>query len=103
MHGIEWRQPRDQYEIELGTLVRDVVTGFEGIAMARVEYLTGCTQYGISQAGTGEMKGCEYLDWQRLEYDPTKTRLHALRTSEASRRGDGPSEAPGHNKMAPAR
>lgn len=103
MHDIEWRQPQGPYEIELGSRVRDMVTGFEGIAMARVEYLTGCTQYGISQAGKGELKPCEYLDWQRLEYDPTKNRLHALRTSGATRRGDGPAEAPGRNTMAPAR
>lgn len=80
-----------------------MITGFEGVALARVEYLTGCTQYGISQTGTGELKGCEYLDWQRLEYDPSRTNLHALGQSQASVRGDGPSDAPGRNKMAPTR
>ncbi len=30
--------------IELGQKVKDVVTGFSGIATARVEYLNGCVQ-----------------------------------------------------------
>jgi len=33
------------YKFELGIKVKDVVTGFKGILMARAEYLTGCNQY----------------------------------------------------------
>lgn len=29
----------------LGLKLRDLMTGFEGIAMSRVEYLNGCVQY----------------------------------------------------------
>jgi hypothetical protein len=32
---------------ELGTELRDKVTGFTGIAMTRVEFLNGCIQYGL--------------------------------------------------------
>lgn len=33
--------------IQLGEKVRDTVTGFEGIAVARLEYLNGCVQYCV--------------------------------------------------------
>ena len=33
--------------ILLGSQVKDKVTGFEGIAVSRIEYLSGCVQYGV--------------------------------------------------------
>lgn len=32
---------------ELGWKAKDVITGFEGIIVYRVNFLTGCDQYGI--------------------------------------------------------
>ena len=34
-------------KVELGSLVRDKITGFEGIVMGRTEYLTGCAHVGV--------------------------------------------------------
>jgi hypothetical protein len=34
-------------EIKLGMKVMDVVTGFEGIVTAKVEYLNGCVQFCV--------------------------------------------------------
>lgn len=58
--------------IKLGNKVRDKVTGFEGIATGRVEYLTGCTQIGITPpAKDGEVKATQYFDAERLEFIDT--------------------------------
>ncbi|MDR1347825.1 MAG: hypothetical protein LBJ63_05255 [Prevotellaceae bacterium] len=55
-------------EIKLGQKVRDMVTGFEGIAIARIEYLNGCIQYCVKpQSQKGEMPESEYIDHQQLE------------------------------------
>lgn len=35
-------------QIKLGTKVIDTVTGFTGTATSRIEYMTGCTQYGVA-------------------------------------------------------
>jgi len=35
----------DMKNVKLGTRMRDTVTDFEGIAIARVEFLNGCIQY----------------------------------------------------------
>lgn len=55
--------------IGLGSKVRDRITGFTGIAIARVEYLTGCIQVGISPplSAEGKLIPAEYFDICRLE------------------------------------
>jgi hypothetical protein len=68
MFGIPFSTKRSAM-IKLGSKVRDVVTGFEGIAVAKVEYLTGCTQYGIAPRidKDGKPQDAIYVDEARLE------------------------------------
>lgn len=57
-------------EINLGSIVRCKVTGFKGTAIARLEYLNGCVQYGIKPVvdkKTGKMEDAQYIDSQQLE------------------------------------
>ena len=55
-------------KIKLGQHVTDMVTGFNGIATARVKYLNGCIQYCVKpQASeTGKMPDGEYIDHNQL-------------------------------------
>jgi hypothetical protein len=54
--------------IKLGQEVRDVVTGFEGIATSKVEYINGCVQFGVQpKAADGKFPESVYLDHQRLQ------------------------------------
>lgn len=54
--------------IKLGTRVRDKVTGFEGIAVARVRYLNGCIQYCIQPEwdGATPIREGSYVDESQL-------------------------------------
>lgn len=56
-------------EIKLGNKVRDKVTGYEGVATARVEYLNGCVQFCVKPkvGSDGKMPDPEYIDVQQLE------------------------------------
>jgi len=56
-------------KIELGNKVRDKVTGFEGIATARVEYINKCVQYCVKPKvkEDGKMTNGEYIDIDELE------------------------------------
>ena len=52
----------------IGQLMRCKVTGFEGIAVAKVEYLNGCVQYCLKpKSKDGKMLDGEYIDIQQLE------------------------------------
>lgn len=60
---------KDAFAVKLGSLVRDQVTGLEGIATSRTEYLNGCVQYGVSPKAKedGTLPDAMGFDWQRVE------------------------------------
>ena len=96
--------PTHQQDIEMGSTVQDRISGLTGVVTARVEYLTGCTQYGITLRGDGTKVGdTTYLDWQRLQVKEGPGPLADLNTSATTRRGDGAGEAPGSRTDAPTR
>jgi hypothetical protein len=100
------RHPEHQLDIELGSTVQDRITGFMGIAMSRVEYLTGCTQYGVTaryDGSNGKLGETNYFDWQRLSVAKGPDELADLNTSKVTQRGDGAGEAPGARHDAPTR
>jgi len=54
--------------IILGATYRDVITGFVGIAIGYVQYLTGCNQALVQPEADGkDFKESYWLDEQRLE------------------------------------
>lgn len=55
--------------VELGDEVRDVISGLSGIATGKAEYLTGCTQFSLSQkklTKEGSLADTVWLDESRL-------------------------------------
>lgn len=52
----------------LGHTYRDKITGFEGVAVGHVSYLTGCNQTLLSPATTdnGKINDSHWFDDQRL-------------------------------------
>lgn len=55
-------------EINLGQEVTCKVTGFKGIATAKVEYLNGCVQYCVKpKTKDNTMPEGQYIDVQQLE------------------------------------
>jgi len=53
---------------ELGTKVKDLVTGVTGICVVRSEHLNGCVQYGIRQnvSKDGKVPETYWADSQQL-------------------------------------
>ena len=57
----------DAFKIELGEKVKDCVTGFKGVVIARAQYITGCNQYGVApKAVKNEAKDSRWFDEDRL-------------------------------------
>lgn len=62
-------------KIKLGSTVRDMITGFTGIVMARTEYLTDCVHLGISVMEIpkeGKIPDWEWIDERRCFIIKTK-------------------------------
>lgn len=77
-------------KVNLGDKVQDKVTGYEGIATARVEYLNGCTQYGVSGKvdKDGKVPDVLYIDHSQLEVVvDKKVVVEARDTGGATTRG----------------
>jgi hypothetical protein len=73
---------------KLGQKVRDAVTGFEGTAIARVEFLNGCVQFAVQGVvgSDGKVPEATYFDHQRLEaVDATPLSLAASNTGGPQR------------------
>lgn len=81
MKKLERRKPM----IKLGDKVKDTITGFEGIAIAKCIYLNGCVSYQVRTKGLkdGRIIEGEWIDEQQLT-EKSK--------AEAGGPGDVPSE-----------
>lgn len=56
-------------EVELGDRVKDRITGFSGIAVARVEWLYGCERFAVQPetlAKDGKYQDNQYFDAPQL-------------------------------------
>ena len=60
------------FKYELGIEVRDIVSGYQGIITARIQYLLGSTEYGIIPRNINKdcekRTGIEYFLEGKLEY-----------------------------------
>lgn len=73
------------FKFELGITLKDIVTGFKGIVMSRIEYLTGCNQYGICPKNLnkdGNPRDWQYFDEHRLQIVDAKPIKLANKISE---------------------
>lgn len=90
-------RPSNPADIQLGDPVRDRLSGLVGTATAKVQYLTGCTQFGIMVRPQGEVSKVPdtvYLDWQRLEYCLEGNEWADVRKSTHTRRSNGAGQPP---------
>lgn len=51
-------------KFELGEVLKDKVTGFQGVVMARTEYFTDCIHYGLCSQ---TLKDGKPIDWEWLD------------------------------------
>jgi len=76
--------------IQLGSKVKDKYTGLKGVAMARVEYISGCIQYGVESLLPDGKVHETWIDLQRLEVVPGRAREENI-PQASTRRYGGPS------------
>ena len=56
-------------ELKLGTKLKDKVSGWEGIAIAKIEFLNGCIQFSLKPKldKDGKMLDAQTFDSEQLE------------------------------------
>ncbi len=61
----------NEKKVELGKTYTDSITGFKGVAIGHVEYLTGCNQVLLSPKGkeAHTRPSSEWFDTQRVGVD----------------------------------
>jgi hypothetical protein len=82
-------------KFQLGSTIRDKITGVQGITTGRCHYLYGCTQYNVIQkvGADGKLVDNYWFDEGRLELLPEPVVQASEVTTETS---GGPNrEAPG--------
>jgi len=83
--------------IKLGSKVKDVVSGFSGIAIGRCEYITGCTQYGVAPGvgKDGKIQESQWIDETRLVVTAAPSKEIARISNQPMSANGGPqSDAP---------
>jgi hypothetical protein len=61
----------NEHKFQLGSRLKDKVSGMKGIATSRLEYLNGCIQYGIQPPYSEREKkkpDAHWIDEEQLEY-----------------------------------
>lgn len=79
------------FKFELGVTLKSVIHGYEGVAVARAEHITGCNQYMV-QPGLdkdGKLKDAYWLD----EHSLVQTKAKPVVVSEPTEKPGGPSTA----------
>lgn len=76
---------------ELGEVLKDIVTGYEGVVMARTDYLTGCNHYGLLKqklGKEGKPEDWQWFDEKRLVKVPKKKKIE-LESRQNNEEGPG--------------
>jgi len=76
---------------ELGDILREKVSGFEGVVMVRAEYSTGCIHYGLlsQKLKDGNPQDWHWFDQSRLE--SVKSKVVTFEIPEGTTSGPFPS------------
>ena len=79
--------------MEIGDRVKDVITGLEGIATGKTEYLNGCRQFYVQPEGLKDGKPIEgvWVDEQQLSVTKRGIRPNPFAGSTAPVAGGPPS------------
>lgn len=81
------------FKFNLGQRAKDVVTGFSGVIMSRIQYMTGCNQYGICPTKLdkeGKTIEWNYYDENRIVLAGKALKLPKAKGEKEVKGADGP-------------
>lgn len=86
-----------KFEFELGEKLRCKVTGFEGTATGRIQYLNGCVQFLVRPRVNekGEFPDGQWIDYQQLELVEDEPKVEINQKSVGGENSNAPSSYAG--------
>ena len=82
------------YEIQLGDLVRDPITGVQGVAVCRAQWLYGCLRITVQPEGFKDGKAPDTIGFEEPQLEVIERGKHAPKQREASAPTGGPRPEP---------
>lgn len=72
------------FKIPLGKKAKDKITGFTGIIIGRIQYLTGCNQYGLcpSVGKDGKTGDTQWFDEGRIIVTGKGVSIEAVKSKD---------------------
>lgn len=72
-------------KLELGMTAKDKITGFQGILVAKTEWLTGCIRWGVEPTSLKDSKpiSVEWFDSDRIEVIDKKNYLEISKKTKS--------------------
>lgn len=80
------------FKYELGTPVKDKITGYKGIIVGRSQFLTGCNRYAVQSKKLKDDKPAEfvYFDENQIDAVGTPISLGEKKEKEEKKEPGGP-------------
>ena len=88
----------DNNDLKLGYRVRDIVTGFTGIATSRHEYLNGCLRVSVTPPVDKDGKQQEPLAVDIQQLEKVDDGIHAVMDAAAAADTAGGAKPPGGDR-----
>jgi hypothetical protein len=91
------------FKFRLGEHLKDRITGFDGVVIARTEYVHNCSRYMLQPRGLdkdGKSRGYESFDEDQLELMPKKKAQPYVAVGGAVHAPDHGGPAPGPQRRS---
>lgn len=72
----------NKFRFKLGETVKDKITSFQGVVIARTEYLTGCNRYSIQTKDLHEGKPVEWQQFDEDQLEKVKEKITKIKTDK---------------------
>ena len=82
------------FKFELGETVKDIVTDFKGVIVARTQYLTGCNRYSLQSKVLKDGKPAEWVMFDENQLKLAKSAKKVSVSTEKIKGGPSPSVQP---------
>lgn len=91
-----------QFKFGLGEVLKDIITGIEGVVMVRAEYSTKCVHYGLCPKDVKEFKDPNWVWVDEIRLKRTKKKRIQFEPRESMEVNTEPAKTNGPQPKGPS-